>query len=168
MDIVKIGNRNSVHIVNTGTHFGAAQFIQTVDTQSVWNALLECWVLVYACQPDIFFMDHGSAFTSNEWKTSAEGNRVPLKFSGVQHHNRIEICEPYHDPLRRIYRKIEIECPDTDANKNSGKVHERHIRTRRSGAVYSCLRYHALLLACWSRWYSSQPGSTNAGYQSGT
>eukprot|EP00171_Calliarthron_tuberculosum_P005246 IDg5246t1 len=116
MDIMKVGNRNVLHVVDLGTHFSAAEFLEQVNVEHVWNALLKCWVLIYAGQPDVFFMDHGSVFTSNEWKRLADENGVVLKFSGVQHHNGIGICERYHAPLRNIYRKVEIEFPTMDSN----------------------------------------------------
>eukprot|EP00171_Calliarthron_tuberculosum_P008498 IDg8498t1 len=95
-----------------GTHYGAAQFLEKVDTDSVWNALLKCWVLVYAGMPDIFFCDQGSVFTSKKWEKLSEENGVMLKFSGTQHHNGLAIVERYHAPLRTIYRRVKIECPE--------------------------------------------------------
>ena len=62
----------------------------------------------------MMFCDHGSAFTSNEWKELAEENGVVVKLTGIQHHNGIGLCERYHGPLRTIFRRIRKECPDID------------------------------------------------------
>ena len=64
--------------------------------------------------PDVKFCDHGSAFISNEWKELAEENRVLVKFTGLQHHNGIGLCERYRGPLRTIFRRIRKWCPDID------------------------------------------------------
>ncbi len=111
MDIMKIGEHKLLRVVDTGTHFGAAQFLDSEDVQSVWQALLKCWVLVYAGQPDVFSWTKGSVFTSKNWKQLADENGLILKFSSVQHHNGISSCERFHAPLRNIYRKIELGCP---------------------------------------------------------
>lgn len=46
----------------------------------------------------------------------ANENGVRIKLSGVLHHNGISIYERYHAPLRTIYRKVRLECPDLDKN----------------------------------------------------
>ncbi len=127
MDIVKVGGQSALHVVDTGTYFGAAKFLSSESVESIWNALRQCWVLVYAGQPDVYFADQGSVFTADEWEKLAEENGVVLKFSGVQHHNGISSCERYHSPLKRIYRKVEIECPEMDPDlmlQTSGESHE--------------------------------------------
>ncbi len=111
LDLMKIGERNVLHVIDIGTHFGAAQVLDNVHTASVWDAFMSCWTLIYAGQPDIMFCDQGSVFTSDLWKSNTEENGVILKFSGVQHHHGISLCERYHVPLRNIFRKVEIQCP---------------------------------------------------------
>lgn len=66
--------------------------------------------------PDVLFCDEGSAFTRNKWDELAKENGVVLKFSDVQNHDGIILCERYRSPLKRIYRKILLDCPDIDKN----------------------------------------------------
>eukprot|EP00171_Calliarthron_tuberculosum_P014049 IDg14049t1 len=114
MDIVKINNYQVLHIIDSDTHFGEAEILQSPDVENFWDALLKCWVLIYAGQPDVFFMDQGSVSTSAKWKELSNQNGVALKFSGVEHHNGIGLVEHYHAPLRSIFLKIEMECLGMD------------------------------------------------------
>lgn len=93
LDLMKLGGRTALHIVDTGTHFGAAKILQSEDVNSVWNALLDCWVLVYAGMPDMFFVDQGSVFTGKDFNQLCSEHGVVLKTSGVQHHNGLSTCE---------------------------------------------------------------------------
>ena len=117
MDLFKIEKDYVLHVIDIDTHFSAAEFLKNgMSSNSVWDAFLKCWALVYAGMPDVMFCDHGSAFTSHEWKKLAEENGVVMKLTGVQHHNGIGLCERYHGPLRTIYRRIKKECPDIENN----------------------------------------------------
>ena len=73
MDLFKIEKYYVLHVTYIGTHFSAAEFLRDrTSLNSVWDAFPKCWALVYAGMPDVIFYDHGSAFTSYEWKELAE------------------------------------------------------------------------------------------------
>lgn len=59
--------------------FSAAEFLEYVKLENVLNALLNCWVSIYAGQPDVLFMVNRSVFTSNEGKHFSDKNVVALK-----------------------------------------------------------------------------------------
>ena len=107
MVFFKIENNYASHIIDTDTHFSAAEFLRNgISSNNVWDAFLKFWILIYVGMPDVMFCDHKSAFTSNEWKELAEENGVVVQLTGIQHHNGIGLCERYHGPLRTIFRRI--------------------------------------------------------------
>ena len=49
----------ALHIVDCGTHFSAAVFLEGEDAESVCNASVSCWVSVYVGFPNIVKHDYG-------------------------------------------------------------------------------------------------------------
>lgn len=94
MDLFKLYKASVLHVFDVGTRFSVATFLlEGEDANQVWNAFLRCWVLLYTGMPDIVHVDHGPTFTSNIWKKLSDESVVNLKFSGVQHHNGLTLCE---------------------------------------------------------------------------
>ena len=50
------------HIVDNATHLIAAQFVDTLTTESVWETILTLWVIVYTGLPNTLVFDDGSQF----------------------------------------------------------------------------------------------------------
>lgn len=74
MDLMKIGSFHILQIFTSDTYFSAAEILDSLNTDEVWNALLRCWVVIYAGMKDVLFMDNGSVFTENEWKNLRDEN----------------------------------------------------------------------------------------------
>jgi hypothetical protein len=51
MDLVWLDGEPALHVVDTATRFGAAQFLEGQDVEHVWGAFLACWALVYTGYP---------------------------------------------------------------------------------------------------------------------
>lgn len=69
------------------------------------------WFPTYTEYPNRLRIDQGSVFSSNRWKHLTDLNRVQLIVSGVEVHSLLRIGEQYHEPLRKIYRKIKFIHP---------------------------------------------------------
>lgn len=67
MDLFKIKREYVLNAVDIDRHFRAAEFLRNgMSSNSVWDAFLKFWALLYADMPDVMFRDHASAFTSHE------------------------------------------------------------------------------------------------------
>lgn len=128
IDLTWINGVAVMHLVDTATRFSAATFVpgpntprihtlgstprygQSVD--GVWAAFIECWCAMYTGYPNRIRTDHGSIFTSPRWIDLAADCGIHMQISGVESHNSTGLGEKMHDPLKRIYRKIQISNPD--------------------------------------------------------
>ena len=62
MDLIWIEprpHRPVLHIVDRGTHFSAAVFLDREDAVSIWNSFGSCWVSIYVGFPIVVTHDYG-------------------------------------------------------------------------------------------------------------
>ena len=111
LDLMFIDKKAILHVVDRGTHFSAARFIRRQNVEAVWNALIECWIAVYVGFPNIFAYDQGSVFNSELFTQACKQFGIIMKPTPTESHNSLSSCERYHAPLRRIYKKLQIEFP---------------------------------------------------------
>ena len=118
MDLMFLDGKAVLHVIDTAMHFSAATFLDShVQTygqtsEGIWLAFLEIWCTTYLGYPNRMRTDLGSAFTSEKWRHYTNSCGIKLRLSGAQAHNSLGIGERYHEPLRRIYRKISIDFPN--------------------------------------------------------
>jgi len=103
-----------LHVVDIDTHFNSASFLQGQTVEHVWDAFLSCWTTLYTGHPEKVRVDQGSAFTSLRWTRLCDKVGIEVKESGIEHHNALGSGERYHDPLRRVFKKIRHETPELD------------------------------------------------------
>jgi hypothetical protein len=108
LDLMYIDGRPALHVVDTGTTFGAATFLDEQSFGSVWNALLRCWSTIYVGFPMSMLTDQGSVFLSIDWKASCAALGIRLRHTGTESHNSLGTGERFHAPLRRIYNKVSL------------------------------------------------------------
>jgi hypothetical protein len=111
LDLMYIDGRPVLHVVDTGTTFGAATFLDEQSFGSVWNALLRCWSTMYVGFPMSMLTDQGSVFLSRDWKASCAALGIRLRHTGTESHNSLGTGERFHAPLRRIYNKVSLDHP---------------------------------------------------------
>ena len=118
IDLMWIDGKALLHVVDTATRFSNATFLDSSDqnygqsVEGIWLAFLECWCSMYTGYPDRLRTDAGSVFTSPRWKEIAKMAGIELRLSGIEAHNSLGIGERYHEPLRRIYRKVKHDHPN--------------------------------------------------------
>jgi transposase InsO family protein len=117
IDLMLINEKDILHIVDTATRFSAATFLDSNlatygrSVEGVWVALIETWFTVYTGYPNRLRVDAGSIFSSNRWKKVSDMTGIRLIISGVGAHNSLGIGERLHEPLRRIYKKVQMDYP---------------------------------------------------------
>ena len=60
IDIMYIGGKPVLHVVDTATSFQAAQSLKGISTKSVWKSLCMCWINVYLGPPDFTIHNSGT------------------------------------------------------------------------------------------------------------
>lgn len=106
----------TLHIVDIDTHFNSAAILKGQTVEHVWDAFLTCWSTLYTGFPQKIRVDQGSAFTSVKWTRMCDKVGIEVQESGIEHHNALGSGERYHDPLRRVFKKIMHESPSLDKN----------------------------------------------------
>ncbi len=104
-------NRPALHIVDVGTRFNAAIFLNGESSTEVWNSFLRAWSCMYVGMPSSILVDQGSVFISDEWRYACELNQIELVPTGTGSHNSLGAGEAYHAYLRRLYNKIHTDFP---------------------------------------------------------
>jgi hypothetical protein len=112
LDVMYYKNLPILHVIDAGTHFSAARFLPRVDTNTVWNAFLQCWSSAYIGHPESLLTDQGSVFLSQHWSGLCRAADIRLRHTGTESHNSLHVGETLHAPLRRVLRKINDEHPD--------------------------------------------------------
>jgi hypothetical protein len=111
IDLLWLEGKAVLHVVDLHTHFSAAGFLQRQSVDDVWITLLTIWVCVYPGLPNVIKADQGSVFTSSRWRDIVSLSGVKLELSPIESHNSLTVGERYHDPLRRLYRKVRQDFP---------------------------------------------------------
>ena len=120
MDLMFLDGKAVLHVIDTATHFSAAKFLDShgktygQTAEGIWLAFLDIWCTTYLGYPNRMRTDLGSAFNSEKWRRYTNTCGMQLLLSGAQSHNSLGIGERYHEPLRRIFRKISIDYPHID------------------------------------------------------
>lgn len=107
MDDIHIDKKAVLHIVDSTTKFGAAQFLPDSSTISVWAAFVECWGSVYTGLPIRIRVDRGSCF-GDEFFTIAASAIIDVARSGIEAHSSLGVGEWFHQPLRNAFRKAKL------------------------------------------------------------
>ena len=105
-------NRPVLHIIDAGTRFNAATFMEGETSAAVWNSFLKSWTTTYIGMPGSMLVDQGSTFLSDEWQHGCDLNHIELVTTGSQSHNSLGAGESYHAYLRRIYNKTQKSFPN--------------------------------------------------------
>jgi Reverse transcriptase (RNA-dependent DNA polymerase) len=111
LDLMYIDGRPVLYVVDTGTVFGVATFLDEQSFGSVWNALLRCWSTMYVGFPMSMLTGQGSIFLSRDWKASCAALGILLWQTGTESHNCLGTGERFHAPLRRIYNTVSLDHP---------------------------------------------------------
>jgi hypothetical protein len=100
-----------LHVVDAGTTFQAATFLEGEDANSVWNAFLRCWSHALCGHPASVLCDQGSVFLSESFSENCAFLEIVLRNTGTESHNSLGVGERYHAPLRKVYQRVRSENP---------------------------------------------------------
>lgn len=72
IDVVRIGNRDVLHVIDADTSFQAAIFLKSLSARDTWDALCKCWINVYQGPPDNIVHNPGTNFASEDFRNRAK------------------------------------------------------------------------------------------------
>lgn len=112
LELFWLDGKPVLHVVDLGTGFSNALFLQGQSVSGVWSAFTLCWCTIYVGHPHSMCTDSGSVYTSQRWHLLTNEHGIDLKVSGVEYHNSLGLGERYQSPLRRLYQRVRHDAPD--------------------------------------------------------
>jgi hypothetical protein len=109
LDVVRLGNRNVLHVIDTDTSFQAATFLKSMSARDTWDALCRCWINTYQGPPDYITHDPGTNFASEDFRNRAKIVGAQCREMPVEAHWAVGKIERAHAPLRRTYEILKAE-----------------------------------------------------------
>ena len=111
IDIMYIGGKPVLHLVDEATRFQAGQWLKNVLAQYIWDQLRSCWIDTYLGPLDLVTANAGKQFMAKKFKQYAANMGIIVKNALVEAHHSIGMVERYHGPLRRVYSIVTSEIP---------------------------------------------------------
>ena len=82
-DFMYIEGSPALHLIDDTTYFSAAQLLEPLTTESVWETILTLWATAHTGLPNTLVFDDGSQFR-DIFLEICEINDVEWKSSGTQ------------------------------------------------------------------------------------
>jgi hypothetical protein len=118
VDVMYLGNRPVLHVVDASTAFQGAKFLSAISAKETWQALQMLWIDTYQGPPDILTHDAGTNFASAEFRAEAKIMGVTCKQVPTEAHWSIGKTERYHAPLRRAWDILYAELASTMSDES--------------------------------------------------
>ncbi|PXF43736.1 hypothetical protein BWQ96_06513 [Gracilariopsis chorda] len=112
LDLLWFEGKPILDVVDLGTGFSKAIFLQGQSVSDIWTAFTLCWSTTYCDHPNSMRTDSRSISTSQRWHLLTSEHGIILKVSGEECYNYLGIGERHHSPLRRLYQHIRHDAPE--------------------------------------------------------
>jgi hypothetical protein len=109
MDVVYLGGKQTLHVIDSDTSFQAAVFLKSLSAKDTWDALCKCWINVYQGPPDFVTHDPGTGFASEAFRNRARIVDVTCREMPIEAHWAIGKIERAHPLLKRAYDILRAE-----------------------------------------------------------
>jgi hypothetical protein len=113
IDVVRINNRDVLHVIDTDTSFQAAIFLKSMSARDAWDALCKCWINTYQGPPDYIVHDPGTNFASEDFRNRTKIVGAECRQMPVEAHWAVGKIERAHGPLRRAFNILRAELNST-------------------------------------------------------
>lgn len=110
VDVMYIDKNPILHVVCRQTHFSRAAILYKQDSYTIWQTFITIWATPYFGVPYNLWVDQAKAFLSVQFSTLANSLECNLVKIAVEAHWPL-MTERYHDPLRRITKKLMLDHP---------------------------------------------------------
>ena len=111
VDIFWLDISPALHIIDRGTRYSVAKFMENESSEHVWDLIVEFWITVFTGYPQIISHDQGSQFKAAYFQVSCSQLGIISKETPTQSHNSLALCERYHYIIRRVYNKLKEDFP---------------------------------------------------------
>ena len=106
VDLFWIDSKAVLHIIDRGTRYSVAKFVEKVSAEHLWNTIMDAWASLFTGFPQIISHDQGTYFTSDYFQSCCAEFGIVTKQTPTESHNYLALCERYHSIIRRVYQKI--------------------------------------------------------------
>ena len=114
IDIMYIGGKLVLHLVDEAIRFQTGQWLKNVSAQHVWDQLQLCWVNTYLGSLDLVTADAGKQFMAKKFRQYVANMGIIIKNAPVEAHHSIGMVEHYHGSLQRVYSIIITKIPEIE------------------------------------------------------
>jgi transposase InsO family protein len=89
LDLIWLDGKPSVHVIDRGTSFSGALFLDGSSLLDVWSAFLRCWSYSLVGHPRSMLTDQGSVFLAHDWSNLCTAAGITLRHMGTESHNSL-------------------------------------------------------------------------------
>ncbi|KJZ70368.1 hypothetical protein HIM_10259 [Hirsutella minnesotensis 3608] len=112
-DVVQIGGKPVLHVIDEATAFQGARFLPSMTARDTWETLRMLWIDTYQGPPDFMRHDAGTNFAAEEFQKEASLMGITCRQVPIEAHNSVGKVEKAHGPLRRAYDILQAELGES-------------------------------------------------------
>ena len=106
-----INNEPVLHIIDRGTRYSVAKYMEVMSAEHAWDIIVEFWITVFTVFSAVIAADRQSCFRAKWFKNTCNTLGIHAKVTATENQNSLGLCERYHAPIRRIFNKLKIDFP---------------------------------------------------------
>lgn len=111
IDLMWLEKTPVMHEIYTHNMYHNAEFVLDKSAIALWESFLSIWVTIFIGFNNTLRLEHESSFDSQLFCERSAEVGMRLRFSGVKSHKSLGVWEKYHDPLRRVFKKVKEDFP---------------------------------------------------------
>lgn len=111
-----LARKEALSVIDRDTELQVAKFLPHESAGSVWQAILQCWILVFVGPPDSLRHDASSNFMSKEFQKTAGESGIVCHPVAVESAYFTGLGERYHGDVRRVYNRVAEDHRDLDSD----------------------------------------------------
>ncbi|KAM4067896.1 transposase [Hirsutella rhossiliensis] len=101
-DVVQIGGKPVLHVIDEATAFQGARFLPSMTARDTWETLRMLWIDTYQGPPDFMRHDAGTNFAAEEFQKEASLMGITCRQVPIEAHNSIGKVERHTAPPPRL------------------------------------------------------------------
>lgn len=105
MDIFCIDGLPALRAICQGGRFSATSFLTSISAENAWQTFKKIWLNACAGAPHILCIDQGKQFAPKGFASFCDSLGMLIHEMPIESPNSLSLCERYHDPIRRIFKK---------------------------------------------------------------
>lgn len=113
IDITYLFVHRVLDVVDCATHFSAAKVLPNASSDLIFSTLRTYSTATYTVMLHRARIGQGTSF-GTLFKSLASQFKIIVDQTGIEARSSLNICDNYHQPLRKTYHKLNIAYPDKE------------------------------------------------------